>query len=159
VTGRIRLEVAAANRHFYIEDLGLRESVDELDFSDRARWLLTMKDRLVLLTAAHFYHFADLVVEAWDGVPDDVGEQWDEQQDAQVELTEGVVEVWELAAGHPSGGPVALVRAGTTRVRAYRAGGHDVATAATGQDGLVHGVERFLVQLWPDIQLSQPDLD
>jgi hypothetical protein len=109
VTERIRLEVAAANGHLYIEDLGLRESVDELDFSDRARWLLTMKNRLVLITAAHCYHYADLVVEAWEGAPDDVGEQWDEQQDARVELTEGVVEVWELAAGQPSGGPVALV--------------------------------------------------
>jgi hypothetical protein len=157
VTERIRLEVAGANRHFYIEDLGLEEPPDELDFSDPARWLLTMKNRLLLLTAAHFYHFADLIVEAWDGVPDDVSEQWEEQQEAQVELTEGVVEVWELAAGQRSGEPLALVGAGATWVRAYRSGGHDVVTAPTGPDGLVHGVERFLIQLWPDDQLSPSD--
>jgi hypothetical protein len=33
------------------------------------------KVRVVLITATHFYHYVDLVVEAWDGAPEDAGGQ------------------------------------------------------------------------------------
>lgn len=147
--GRIETLVAASNQHFYIEDTDLREPPDTMDFSDPERWLLVMRNRLVLISESVVHSDVVATLESWSGEPSRVDGAGDHQDDV-VELSAGTVEVRELGGEFRRGDALELGSGGTFHVRAHRTGGGQPVVDEFRRTGeIVSGLERFLIQFWP----------
>lgn len=102
--------------------------------------------RLDLGSAGHT-HRAALRVEVWDGEPDpDAQTEWEATAEASIETISGDLAVWSMARLHPV---ISLGRAGVWRVRVVSSGRNEVARV-TSNVGVAHGVERWLLQFWPE---------
>ncbi|MFE2376052.1 hypothetical protein [Streptomyces sp. NPDC059398] len=101
--------------------------------------------RIDVRSAGHT-HTADLIVEVWDNCPT-LSLGWDISSEFEVSYQSGKVRVWAVAGGPM---PYILDLAAEPLVwsaRMYAAGRDEVARRA--QEGVPHGVEKYLVQLWP----------
>ncbi len=103
--------------------------------------------RLDFYSAGHT-HTASLTVEIWDGEPAVPTGEWDEAALASIVCSSGKLRARGMAAGpmleaiELSDGP------GVWTVRVVCAGRE--AAAAQTQHGVVHGVERYIAQFWPN---------
>lgn len=117
---------------------------DETEFGT---YLNVFPGRLDFYSAGHT-HTAAVVVEVWDGLPEArAKEKWEEQEEVVLETSSGELAVW----GMERTDDIVLLgdTGGRWRVWAGSAGRAEV-QRMTEDVGVVHGVERWLVQFWPD---------
>ncbi len=122
-------------------------SVPYPDGSEFGKYLNVFPGRLDFYSAGHT-HTAAVTVEVWDGLPAAWSEAaWEEQEEAVLETAGGELAVW----GMERADDIVLLgdAGGLWRVRVGSAGRAAV-ERMTEDVGVVHGVERWLVQFWPD---------
>ncbi|MEU7665029.1 hypothetical protein [Streptomyces lincolnensis] len=103
--------------------------------------------RLDFLSAGHT-HTASLTVELWDEEPEPPAGDWDETASARIACSSGKLRATGVAGG-PMPWTIELSRGmGVWLVRVVCAGRAEVFTQA--QRGVVHGVERYVAQFWPE---------
>ncbi|MEU7180992.1 MULTISPECIES: hypothetical protein [Streptomyces] len=117
------------------------------DEGEFGKYLNVFPGRLDFYSAGHT-HTAAVTVEVWDGPPGICdAEEWEEQEEAVLETTGSELAVWGMQRTDD------IVFLGNTggrwRVRVGSAGRSEV-QRMTEDVGVVHGVERWLVQFWPD---------
>lgn len=103
--------------------------------------------RLDFLSAGHT-HTASLTVEVWDGEPEQPTGDWEETATARIACSSGRLRAMGVAGG-PMPWTIELSQgAGVWMVRVVCAGRAEV--SAQAQHGVVHGVERYVAQFWPE---------
>ncbi|NBM18837.1 hypothetical protein [Streptomyces sp. GC420] len=112
------------------------------------RFVSEYPGRIDVESAGHT-HTAALRVEVWDGEPPaEAPGSWDEQGDVRIRSESGQLIVWGVAGG-PMPETVRLSDTGGTRRARIRCTGREE-VRRLAQQGVAHGVERYLAQLWPD---------
>ncbi|MFF9039762.1 hypothetical protein ACF090_30345 [Streptomyces sp. NPDC014892] len=90
-----------------------------------------------------------MTAQVWDGEPPlDTSRVWDQRADTTVRSATGTLEVWAVAYG-----PIEdVIELGASdrdwHVRVYCSGRDEVARVIE-EEGIAEGVERYLVQFWP----------
>ncbi|MFD7338459.1 hypothetical protein ACFV98_20985 [Streptomyces violascens] len=104
--------------------------------------------RFDLFSAGHT-HTAAVTVKVWDAEPPlDDSSAWDGQGEVDFETTTGKVALWTLTLGRTKG-VIPLAEAGRWwRVRVSCSGRAEV-ERITRTEGVADGVERYLVEFWP----------
>ncbi|MGW2393917.1 hypothetical protein ACWCYK_31165 [Streptomyces lydicamycinicus] len=117
------------------------------DESEFGKFLNVFPGRLDFYSAGHT-HTAAVTVEVWDGLPGAWTEaEWEQQEEVVLETAGGELAVWSMQRADDV---VRLEGAGGRwRVRAGAAGRAEV-ERMTEDVGTVDGVERWLVQFWPE---------
>ena len=111
---------------------------------------LTAHEGRLDFTSAGHTHTAALAAEVWDGAPaaEGRGDGWDEVAEGRISCSSGQLAVWAVAGG-PMQTYVQLPdHSAGWRVRAHCRGREAVRQLAP--EGVPEGVERYLVQFWPD---------
>ena len=146
LVGRVDTEVLVDHRTFdLIDDSGEQDAATN---GGSAQWLFAGQNQITVRSAGQ-YHVAALIVEAWDAEPPPA-EGWTAPHETSVRLDSGYLEINPLVEGEDAeditvGGP------GPYRVRGYVTGRDDLAAAlTTAGDQEPHGIERYLLQLWPE---------
>ncbi|WP_051856670.1 hypothetical protein [Streptomyces sp. NRRL B-1347] len=117
------------------------------DWPEDADGLVSAQHGRVDIKSGGHTHTAAFTVEVWDSPPEpDPNASWEATGEAELESPTGQLQF------HTAGGPdetvIALgVRDQRWRVRAHVVGQEQV--AALAEQGVPHGVERFLLQFWP----------
>ena len=142
---RVETEVLVDHRTFdLIDDSGEQHAPTDYD---TAQWLFAGHNMITVVSATGRHHVAALTVEAWDAEPPPAA-GWTAPHEATVRLDSGFVEINPLVEGEDAeditvGGP------GRYRVRGYVTGREQLLAATPPPDVELHGVERYLLQLWP----------
>ena len=104
--------------------------------------------RVDIESAGHT-HTATMTAQVWDGEPPlDSSRVWDLRADTTVRSATGTMEVWAVAYG-----PIEdVIELGASdrdwHVRVFCSGRDEVARVIE-EEGIAEGVERYLVQFWP----------
>ncbi|MCI3221173.1 hypothetical protein [Streptomyces sp. NP-1717] len=117
------------------------EGFESVDF------VSTRTGRIDVRSAGHT-HTAGLTLEVWDEEPELVG-SWEMSGEGEVDYPSGTLRAWAVA-----GGPMPYLLEVSERpgpetwcVRVHATGRAEVARLAS--QTVPHGVEQYLVQLWP----------
>jgi hypothetical protein len=143
---RVETEVLVDHRTFdLIDDSGEQQAPAAYE---SAQWLFAGHNMITVVSASARHHVAALTVEAWDAEPPPA-EGWTGPQEAAVRLDTGFLEINPLVEGEDAeditvGGP------GRYRVRGYVAGRAELLAATPPPEVELHGVERYLLQIWPE---------
>ncbi|WP_445521364.1 hypothetical protein [Streptomyces sp. NEAU-174] len=113
---------------------------------DDAAFLTAFEGRVDVRSAGHT-HRALLTAEVWDGAaPADHRERWEAQGETEIRSTSGALAVWVV--GGATEEDLELGSPGTLwKLRLYCTGRKEVARLS--QEGVPHGVERYVAQFWP----------
>ncbi|REK84644.1 hypothetical protein DY245_42030 [Streptomyces inhibens] len=120
------------------------------DESEFGKYLNVFPGRLDFYSAGHT-HTATVAVQVWDGPPPaaDADEKWEESEEAVVDTASGELAVWGMQRADDV---VVLGDAGGRwGVRVGSAGRSEV-QRVTEDVGVAHGVERWLMQFWPEAE-------
>lgn len=109
---------------------------------------VTAREGRVDITSAGHSHVATMVMEVWDAEPAPSSEVWDEKSQVELNSVSGSVLVWSMAGLAVSDRLVLGERGNQWAVRVHCAGRAEVAHRAA-VEGMVEGVERYLIQIWP----------
>ncbi|MFF9778520.1 hypothetical protein ACF1HJ_33330 [Streptomyces sp. NPDC013978] len=104
--------------------------------------------RVDIESAGHT-HTPAMTAQVWDGEPPvDTSRVWDQRADTIVRSATGTLGVWAVAYG-PIEDVIELGASGREwRVRVYCSGREEVARVVE-EEGIAEGVERYLLQFWP----------
>jgi hypothetical protein len=109
-------------------------------------------DVIVIISASDLLHEAAVRLESWDGEPPAPDGEWDDAQSGRLPVSEDSVAVqalWEVDLSDR----LALTAVGWHHVRVHtggRAGLRAWDEQWDGGDDVPVGLERFVVQLWPE---------
>ncbi|MFP8903928.1 hypothetical protein [Streptomyces atacamensis] len=101
----------------------------------------------VVFTTGGNDFYPEVRIEVWTSRPPHSDDQWETVETADFAAPSGRVRVREWDQG-PAGDGIDLGAPGTYRLRAY-CRGRTEAAARVGQDLYYHGIEEWLLQLWP----------
>ncbi|MFE4869546.1 MULTISPECIES: hypothetical protein [Streptomyces] len=143
------LDVEVAYRGFCFQESD--DSAVPVPFNDGYEWgvFLNPHARRIDLFSAGHTHTATVTVKVWDAEPPlDTSVQWDEQGEVDFESTTGEVAVWTLTLGRAKDVISLAESGGQWRVRVYCSGRAEV-ERVTRIEGVAHGVEKYLLEFWP----------
>ncbi|MFJ3174329.1 hypothetical protein ACIPJK_26570 [Streptomyces roseus] len=144
--GEQELDVRVEFRSF-----GFQESDDAavpVPFPDESSWGVFLQGhlrRFDVFSAGHT-HTAAVKARVWDGAPNAEDGEWDEQGEIDFESVSGEVAVWGSGRSEDR---IRLGRGGMWRVRVRCAGRAEVA-CITRDEGTAYGVERYVIDFWPE---------
>ncbi|MGP3927223.1 hypothetical protein [Streptomyces sp. 8N616] len=101
---------------------------------------------LILHTGGNDF-YPTVHVEAWPTEPPEQTTKWDVVEEIDISVPSGKVMVREWDGG-PASDPLHVGPPGSYRFRAHSRGRNEAA-ARVGHDLYYHGVEQWLIQLWP----------
>jgi hypothetical protein len=132
-----------------IDDAGQQPPLP--DFSAVDRWLYVRDNCVMLISATGHEHDAHVALELWESEPPQPAGSWEAGQDARLRLASGLLELDPTVAGADAEA-LEVGPPGEYRLRAWVAGRAELARLAQAAPDRrpPSGVERFLVQLWPD---------
>ncbi|GHF35343.1 hypothetical protein [Streptomyces morookaense] len=116
------------------------------DGAESGTFLKPYPMRLDFGSAGHT-HTASAVVQVWNAEPDpDSRQSWDETAESQIETVSGELGIWSMERADET---IKLGSAGRWRVRVSSGNRNEVARV-TREVGVAYGVERWLLQFWPE---------
>ncbi|MEV0370539.1 hypothetical protein AB0I10_12015 [Streptomyces sp. NPDC050636] len=125
------------------------ESCVPVEYPDGFEWgkfVNVFPGRIDVFSAGHT-HTASVGVEVWDSQPPEPKrELWDEVEEVTVESATGQLAVWDMGR---SDDLVWLGSSGGTWRARMHCKGREETKRITEQDGSVEGVEKYVVQFWP----------
>jgi hypothetical protein len=143
---RVETEVLVDHGTFdLIDDSGEQQA--GLDPAATA-WLFAGRNMITVVSASTRHHVAAVTVEAWKTEPPPAP-GWSEHQEAGVLLDSGFLEINPLVDGEDAD-DITVGDAGAYRVRAYVTGRAELLAATPPPEVELHGVERYLLQIWPE---------
>jgi hypothetical protein len=141
------LVVQVERYQFYMFGSAGSGLADPVESGPDAPYVQASQDQVIFLSAAA-EHRPEFRFEVWTAEPPDAGEQWEDEDETLVELTEPEIRFWALF-GRPLSAPMPVGdEAGVYTVRAY-CRGWDVAARRYPAAETVDGVEQWLTQMWP----------
>jgi hypothetical protein len=111
-------------------------------------WLIAGRNMITVVSASTRHHVAALTVEAWNAEPPPAP-GWADPHEAPVLLDSGFLEINPLVDGEDAD-DITVGDAGAYRVRAYVTGRTELLAATPPPDVELRGVERYLLQIWPE---------
>ncbi|BBH68499.1 hypothetical protein ACTI_51840 [Actinoplanes sp. OR16] len=110
-------------------------------------WLSAGRNMITVVSASTRHHVAAVTVEAWEAQPAPAP-GWADMTETSVILDSGFLEINPLVDGEDAD-DITVGGAGAYRVRAYVTGRAELQAATPPPDVELHGVERYLLQIWP----------
>ena len=143
---RVETEVLVDHGTFdLIDDSGEQQA--DVDPAATA-WLFAGRNLITVVSASTRHHVATVTVEAWKTEPPPAP-GWSEHQEAGVLLDSGFLEINPLVDGEDAD-DITVGDAGAYRIRAYVTGRAELLAATPPPEVELHGVERYLLQVWPE---------